>query len=724
MTSSYQTPVNQAMLDVSVMPSTTPVFPAAPQHDSRLISGVLSSHRHEAALRLMESVADWEKYAPDIAACNGDIGPYLRREFYVFVDYLALLFSTGDPTYRHLYVGEKVKQAYFEPQSSAEQQHDRRVQILLRDREKLVAFLRDKLPAAELAALEVELDGIETIVTARARYTPEVLLIGDCVFLDVMAFLVGPALEDGVSVNPTFLTTKNPAELRNNLRQLAGRKFDLIFYSPFTYEFVPEYARLMEWRQALGSKAKILSLVDSAVVNVLPTLDLLTDLFECNIFVHNSANVRRHDSRAVERAKNLLTLRARSVARRTVNTRLAEYAQKRNAATYDHLFVLDETALLARHGEHELGRMFYDSDLQHPAAMGKWLAEEYRDVLAVHAHLLKKKLVVCDLDNTLWKGVIGEGAVEHYTEKQKILKKLVAKGVVLAINSKNDPKNIKWDGGVLNAEDFVCAQINWDNKVANLKRIAQTLNLKSKDFVFIDDRADEREMVNMAMPEVYTLDALSDRSWRLLDLWSQYLSTQGETDRTQFYKQKEQRDSFLENQAAVVEDQGALFEKLGITVAVRDAKKSDIKRVAELINRTNQFNTCGSRTSVREVTEWLGAGDRRIFVVDCGDKFGSMGTICIAVVHNEPDHVEIPVFVLSCRVFGYGIENVVVNAVKRMAQKRGVPIFAPFKETPHNEPCRKVYPNNGFTWNGSAWECSTVAPMSDPSWLTIQFEQQ
>ena len=153
---------------------------------------------------------------------------------------------------------------------------------------------------------------------------------------------------------------------------------------------------------------------------------------------------------------------------------------------------------------------------------------------------------------------------------------------------------------MLNADDFVCAQINWENKVGNIKRIGQILNLKTKDFVFIDDRADEREMVNMAMPEVFTLDATAERDWQLLDLWSQTLSAQGETDRTQFYKQKEQRDSFLQTQTAVVEDQGALFEKLGIIVTVRDAKKADLKRVAELINRTNQFNTCGSRTSVNE----------------------------------------------------------------------------------------------------------------------------
>jgi len=81
---------------------------------------------------------------------------------------------------------------------------------------------------------------------------------------------------------------------------------------------------------------------------------------------------------------------------------------------------------------------------------------------------------------------------------------------------------------------------------------------QEQDFVFIDDRADEREMVNMAMPEVLALDATSDRAWHLLDLWSRFLPARAKTDRTQFYKQKEQRDGFLQEQTAVVEDQGKL----------------------------------------------------------------------------------------------------------------------------------------------------------------------
>ena len=118
---------------------------------------------------------------------------------------------------------------------------------------------------------------------------------------------------------------------------------------------------------------------------------------------------------------------------------------------------------------------------------------------------------MCDLDNTLWKGEIGEGPIKHFIEPQKTLKELRRKGVLLTVNSKNDARNVHWNGAVLNQDDFVNLQINWDSKVANMRQIQQALNLKFKDFVFIDDRADQRLMVSEAIPEIHVLDPTTPR---------------------------------------------------------------------------------------------------------------------------------------------------------------------------------------------------------------------
>ena len=87
---------------------------------------------------------------------------------------------------------------------------------------------------------------------------------------------------------------------------------------------------------------------------------------------------------------------------------------------------------------------------------------------------------MCDLDNTLWSGVIGEGSVTHYLERQVLLKGLKHRGVLLSVNSKNDPKNVHWSGAALQAEDFVAARINWDSKVDNMASIRDELNLEDE----------------------------------------------------------------------------------------------------------------------------------------------------------------------------------------------------------------------------------------------------
>jgi FkbH-like protein len=171
------------------------------------------------------------------------------------------------------------------------------------------------------------------------------------------------------------------------------------------------------------------------------------------------------------------------------------------------------------------------------------------------------------------------------------------------------------------------------------------------------------------------------------------------------------------------EDPALAFAKLEIRVEIREAKPAELKRVAELINRTNQFNLAGSRTSLKELRDWHAAPGRRIVVVDARDKFGPMGVVSVLLLDLSGPSVSIPAFVLSCRVFGYGIEDAVLNAVKRLARAGNgngpMPIRGAFKETPHNEPCRAVYPSNGFTFDGESWILAEPDSPTDPAWLTV-----
>ena len=175
--------------------------------------------------------------------------------------------------------------------------------------------------------------------------------------------------------------------------------------------------------------------------------------------------------------------------------------------------------------------------------------------------------------------------------------------------------------------------------------------------------------------------------------------------------------------AAVEEDPAMLFAKLKIQIEIREAKPSELKRVTELVNRTNQFNLAGSRTNLREVREWHETRHKHIVVVEAADKYGTMGLVCAAFLNLAGPEILVPIFVLSCRVFGYGIENAVLNAVKRWAQGTAEcearPIRGEYRETTHNEPCRRMYPENGFSWDGNSWVLMHVDPCDDPTWLTI-----
>lgn len=693
--------------------------PAGPTRDAAM-SRALLGKQHELAHELLNGMIGWEGFASQVPE-GPDRDDYLRRELYAFVDYLALYFRTGDETYRNLYVGEKLKKIHFFDEERS-RRRERAKSLLEHDEAAILGVMGPALAGEQRDRLQRELADIARIILAEGTKRLEVLLVGDCLFLDVPAFLTGKCLEDGVGLDFTFATSKNGPELRNHLKNLATRTFDLVFYSPFTYEFSPPVGQFFRVKYGLSGRPHVAAAVDEAMTDVEATLAVLATRFECPVFVHNTVNVRRHDGSLRERIKGVLTRRSRHLARDMINRRIAAALAERNAATFEHLFSINEMELLTRHSEDGLGRLFYDRELQHPSVLGLALSEIYRDLIAAHVLLKGRKLVVCDLDNTLWDGLIGEGDVTHFLDRQRTLQKLKAKGIVLAVNSKNDPQKVRWDGGLLNHSDFVDLQVNWDSKVANMKRIRDNLNLKYKDYVFIDDRGDQLELVGTAMPEIRTLDATSARSWRLLEAWAAILPEQAEGDRTQLYHERQARESFVADVGT--EDQEALFAGLKIRVTVREAARSDLHRVTELINRTNQFNLAGSRTTFRELTKWSDDPKYTLVVVEAADKFGPMGLISVAVVRRDASIVNIPIFVLSCRVFGYGIETVMLNTVMRLAQggqDSSVALRGAYTETPDNAPCRTMYPDHGFTWDGEMWilQGGETEIRPDPSWLTV-----
>lgn len=671
----------------------------------------------DAFMSSFESISRWKELADEHTQDRAD---QVATHFAAFCDYAVQYFERGDVTFKHLFIGEAVKSLY-QPASDVRSASERAHQVLQAQRESLNALLMRDASAPALALLDQFLADVQQVLSRDAPKVQKILLVGDCLFLDIIPFVVAAALEEGIRLMPEYVTSKNPVVLRDELRKASENRFDLVFFSPFSYEFSPAFSQLSHWRNALLSESKAREIADEAIAEAVKTIDLMADLFDCPIHVHNWSAVIREESEAKRLVKLKATAKLRAAAKAQVNESLARHVQARNDASFQHLFLLDENAMVQQVGELEAGEFFYRTMLQHPAKLGQILAREYLDILFVSAWLLKKKVVVCDLDNTLWDGVIGEGAVTHFHDRQRILLMLKKKGVVLAVNSKNDPLNVHWRGGSLSEDDFVASAISWNPKIEGMKRIQAALNLKMKDYVFVDDREDERALMHMTYPDIVCMDATLPGTWRRFALWASMLEEDLEMDRTLMYKQREERKAFVKEEVATEEERTAMFAALGLKLTILKARSQDLKRVSELINRTNQFNLEGSRVTLKEVTDWHQSSNHLIVLGQTSDRFGDMGTTCVAAVHFDGDEMRLLPFVLSCRVFGYGIERGVMNHLRRIATERGVKrIVGRYVKTPHNAPCKDFLAENGFVENGADWLLMTDGvEVADPHWLEI-----
>jgi len=689
-------------------------------HGDAEIVKVLRANKTPIAEAIAQAFEIMPKWHAEAQSFSGSRADYLRLQFFAFSDYAAKYFERGAATFRDLFIGEMIK-AFYVPHFTVEEAQDQKARVLVALRARLGAVLAEILSAKGWSAFSGFLDDVGRTLTSKTERTQRVLFVGDCLFLDIVPFIVGDLLDAGIQLVADYATSKNPALLRDELRIFSATKFDLVFYSPFSYEFSLEFNPLLDWTTSLISAVEVDTRVQRALQDARGTIDVLADLFDCPIHIHNSAAVLREENILKRLMKAKATARNRTRARRSVNAMLSAYVKHKNAESHQHLFVFDERRLVEEIGEIRAGAFLYKSTLQHPSVLGQVFGRHYADLIYVNAWLLRKKVIVCDLDNTLWDGVIGEAPIAHYHDRQRILRALKEKGVVLAINSKNDPANVHWRQGTLNDEDFVCAAISWDPKVHGMQRIQEALNLKVKDFVFIDDREDERELMRFGFPDTLCADATDPRTWERFTLWERILQEDPDMNRTLMYKQREARKAFIQEDVSSIEDRAKLFLSLKLSLTIQPAKSSDLKRVVELINRTNQFNLEGNRVTFREASVWHTSPDHMILLGRTGDRFGDMGTTCVAIVASGAIEMRILIFVLSCRVFGYGIEHAVMNHIKLIARQRGVRrIVGRYQSTPQNSPCKDFLADSGFNLTNDMWSIDTdTPPLPDPVWLAI-----
>jgi FkbH-like protein len=329
----------------------------------------------------------------------------------------------------------------------------------------------------------------------------------------------------------------------------------------------------------------------------------------------------------------------------------------------------------------------------------------------------RKKCIVLDLDNTIWGGVLGEEGVAGiqlgntypgncYSDLQRYMVQASEHGIILAVCSKNNESDAievfeKNPNMILKLNHIVAYRINWENKPTNIKDLANEINIGTDSMVFIDDNPVERELVKSALPgivapefpkEPYNINIFIKTV--LEDYFQIYSLTKEDLDKTSQYKENFQRDNF-KGEFTSVDD---FLKNLGIEITISKADKFNISRIAQMTQKTNQFNLTTYRYTENEIRGFIENGDM-VFCASVKDKFGDNGITMMAIVTFDSSHriSAINSYLLSCRILGRGIENVFLNFILNQIYLRGYrKVEAVYLPTPKNGQVGDFYEKNGF----------------------------
>ena len=313
-----------------------------------------------------------------------------------------------------------------------------------------------------------------------------------------------------------------------------------------------------------------------------------------------------------------------------------------------------------------------------------------------------KKIVIVDLDDTLWEGIVGDDGIEgikvygKYVELQKQLKTLKDKGILLAISSKNNESIAlnainKHSDMILKEDDFVSRRINWDSKADNISIMMKELNLGIESALFIDDNIREREVVKGFLPEITVSDKLD------LDLFNTDNITPEDTHRMQMYKIEKDRKSAKEKMKSIDE----WLHSLNTVVSIENLNDSNVDRIVQLLNKTNQMNLSTRRIDKHRLQSWVKVSGRTLWAFRVSDKFGDSGIVGIASITVDEKIVHVIDFVLSCRVMGRKIEETMLYTIMRFAKLSNMhEVVAKYIPTPKNKPCFDFWQKSGFTQSG------------------------
>lgn len=329
-----------------------------------------------------------------------------------------------------------------------------------------------------------------------------------------------------------------------------------------------------------------------------------------------------------------------------------------------------------------------------------------------------RKLVILDLDDTLWGGVVGDAGWENillgghdpigegYVDFQHALKSLTNRGILLGLVSKNEESTAleainKHPEMVLDLKDLAGWKINWQDKAQNIVDMVSELNLGLQSVVFIDDNPVERARVRDTLSEVFVPEWPNDPMLyksTLLNLrcFDTPSISKEDMERTKMYLSEQQRTSMKESVSSLDE----WLKGLKMKVKVEELSDINIQRTTQLLNKTNQMNLATRRMTEPELFEWANADGHYIWTFRVSDRYGDAGLTGIISLEVKNGSGQITDFILSCRVIGRKVEETMLHKIIQHARSLGLSkLTAEYKNTPKNKPCFDYWIRSGFDFD-------------------------
>jgi FkbH-like protein len=336
------------------------------------------------------------------------------------------------------------------------------------------------------------------------------------------------------------------------------------------------------------------------------------------------------------------------------------------------------------------------------------------------------KCVVLDLDGTLWGGVIGDDGLEGirlgdlddgeaFVGFQRFLLELKRRGLLLAVVSKNErhcallPFQMHPDM-VLKEEDIAVFVANWENKADNIRTVQRILNIGFDSMIFLDDNPFERGLVRKMLPGVVVPELPNDPSLFLsaitdLGLFETGSHSEADDRRTDQYRKEAMRHQ-LQNEFS---DISGYLSSLGMKMKIERFSRFNLPRIAQLMQRSNQFNLATRRYNEATCEKLMSDPDVCAFTMSLSDKFGDSGLISVIVL-KFADTICIDEFLMSCRVLKRGVEAFAMNTIFDLARSRGVNcVTGSYHPTPKNGMVKDFFANFGFS-------CVSVNENGDTKW--------